>query len=401
MRRGACPSLSSPMQTGDGLLARLNPKDERLSARQLAGVADAAGRFGNGILEITARGSLQIRGLSQESASGLADAINELGIEAANGPEIRVGPLAGCDRLEIADPRPVADAVRRHIAAAGPLRGLAPKISVVVDGGGALPLDGIAADIRIAAVAGDLWAVGIGGTASAARLLGAGDGERAAAAAFAILRELAARGETARGRDLDGETAARLTQGLDPCPGHAPSPAAVPVGRFALGDGSVARGIAPAFGQIAADALAALAEAAGAARTLALSPGRALIVLGLSQREDDALMPVAGGLGLVTAPDDPRLRIVACAGSPACASAHLPTKAIAHALAAARPDLVAAAGDVHLSGCAKHCAKPAQSGITLTGGPDGFDIAPAAGELPALLARLAEQYGATSWRRRA
>ena len=31
MRSGACPTLAAPMQTGDGLLARLNPVAEGLS----------------------------------------------------------------------------------------------------------------------------------------------------------------------------------------------------------------------------------------------------------------------------------------------------------------------------------------------------------------------------------
>ena len=38
MKRGACPSLAAPMQTGDGLLARLVLTDA-LTAAQLAGLA--------------------------------------------------------------------------------------------------------------------------------------------------------------------------------------------------------------------------------------------------------------------------------------------------------------------------------------------------------------------------
>ena len=62
MRRGACPTLGRPMRTGDGLLARLRPEDCRLTLAQLRAVARGADTFGNGILEVTARGSLQIRG---------------------------------------------------------------------------------------------------------------------------------------------------------------------------------------------------------------------------------------------------------------------------------------------------------------------------------------------------
>ena len=61
-RRGACPGLSAPMPTGDGLLVRLMPTDSVVVADLLA-LCAAARRDGNGTIEITARGSLQVRGL--------------------------------------------------------------------------------------------------------------------------------------------------------------------------------------------------------------------------------------------------------------------------------------------------------------------------------------------------
>ena len=54
-RKGWCPSLSAPMATGDGLLARLSPRLGLLSPAQLAGIAGAARRHGSGQIEITIR----------------------------------------------------------------------------------------------------------------------------------------------------------------------------------------------------------------------------------------------------------------------------------------------------------------------------------------------------------
>ena len=68
-RRGACPALSAPMQTGDGLLVRLNPVAGGLPPKLLIGLAESALKRGNGIMEVTARGSLQIRGLTAASAA--------------------------------------------------------------------------------------------------------------------------------------------------------------------------------------------------------------------------------------------------------------------------------------------------------------------------------------------
>ncbi len=67
MPRGACPGLSAPMPTGDGLLVRLAPT-EAMPVDAFIGLCAAARRHGNGIMEVTARGSLQVRGLTPRSA---------------------------------------------------------------------------------------------------------------------------------------------------------------------------------------------------------------------------------------------------------------------------------------------------------------------------------------------
>ncbi len=69
--RGLCPTLAEPMQTGDGLLVRLNPVASGFSPKTLIGLCEAALGHGNGIVEVTARGNLQIRGLTARSAREL------------------------------------------------------------------------------------------------------------------------------------------------------------------------------------------------------------------------------------------------------------------------------------------------------------------------------------------
>lgn len=60
--RGACPTLHEPMLTGDGLLVRLSPAGTGWRPAELSVLAEAAARFGSGMLEVTSRGNLQIRG---------------------------------------------------------------------------------------------------------------------------------------------------------------------------------------------------------------------------------------------------------------------------------------------------------------------------------------------------
>ena len=81
-RRGVCPGLSRPLPTGDGLLVRLMPIGT-IALDAFAALCAAARRHGTGIVEITARGSIQIRGLNAGSASKFANEIAALGMAAA------------------------------------------------------------------------------------------------------------------------------------------------------------------------------------------------------------------------------------------------------------------------------------------------------------------------------
>ncbi len=146
-RRGACPGLSAPMATGDGLLVRFSPLGT-ISLVAFDTLCEAAKRHGNGIVEITARGNIQVRGLSAATAPEFADAIAALDIAAADGVPIICGPLAGLDPEELIDASKLAAELRDALARSSLAARLSPKVSVVIDGGGAYRLDALAADIR-------------------------------------------------------------------------------------------------------------------------------------------------------------------------------------------------------------------------------------------------------------
>ncbi|MBN9020581.1 MAG: precorrin-3B synthase, partial [Rhizobiales bacterium] len=195
LRRNACPTIAAPMETGDGLLARLPPLGAR-DAAAFRAVADAASRFGNGIVEITARGSIQVRGLSPATTPGFAATLAAAGIGDAR-PAVHVPPLA-------VDPviASLAAALRAAIEAAGLGPRLAPKTAVIVDGAGPLPLDGLDGDLRLVLGA-DEVTLAIGGSATTARVLGRVPVDGALDAAVAVLAAMARLGPAARGRDLD------------------------------------------------------------------------------------------------------------------------------------------------------------------------------------------------------
>ncbi|MDB5526029.1 MAG: precorrin-3B synthase [Rhizobium sp.] len=365
-RRGECPTLQRPMPTGDGLLARLRPVDNILTLPQLRALAIAAQRFGNGIVEITARGSLQIRGLKPETVAPFEDAVLQAGIRISTGVGIETPPLAGLDTDELIDVRPIAGELRLKIAAHRPELILAPKLAITLDGGGRFHLAHVSADIKITAFRdGDLtkFLLAVGGTNKSARPVAIVDEVEMVDTLIGLLEKLAAMGPEARGKDIDLQAIAAPRLNL-----HEP-PLVGLVHHDILG-------IAFAHRQADAASLIAFAGAAEAlgAGDVRLAPCHGFFVTGLSAGEAGQLQRFATTLGFLTEPADPRRNIALCAGSRGCASAFYDTRDLAARIMAQAPDLLDGSFDVHLSGCPKGCAHPAPSVLTLVGARAGYGL---------------------------
>ena len=204
---------------------------------------------------------------------------------------------------------------------------------------------------------GDGWLLGCG-----ADWLGHGDAETALAAALHLLADMA----RSASRRASPEASAAAARGLAST--AAPRPASAPeaIGLHPLRAG-MALGVGLPFGRLEADALIALAEASGA-RALRGAPGRVLLAMGAP--DPAALRERAAELGFITRADDPRRRVAACSGAPACASALLDTRALASALA----PFVPPSAFLHVSGCAKGCAHPRPASCTLVGTAEGLGL---------------------------
>jgi precorrin-3B synthase len=70
---GRCPGALRPMPSGDGLILRVRPRLSKLSLAQLHMLGDAAARFGDGILYLSNRANVQIRGLTEAGHSAALD----------------------------------------------------------------------------------------------------------------------------------------------------------------------------------------------------------------------------------------------------------------------------------------------------------------------------------------
>jgi precorrin-3B synthase len=350
--KGWCPSALRPMPSGDGLVVRLRPRGGRLSARQAAGIAELSQRHGNGFLDLTGRANLQIRGVSEQSHAPLIEGFDRLGlVDAELQTEIQRNILVEPFWRDGDDASPLAAELEQALARHPP--GLPEKFGFAIDCGASRVLAQAPADIRIErGVDGSLILRADG--ASRGRSMAR---EAIIPGALALAEWFVASGGVTNGR---GRMAAHITGGAkvpDRCLGETqPANALAPPKPGLCAVGAL---VGLAFGQLHGETLAHLASLGPGLR---LTPWRMLLVEGLRA------MPRHEGL--VTADDDPLLRISACTGAPICDQAFAETRELAAALA---PHLSAEAV-LHVSGCAKGCAHPATAAITLVGTADGFDL---------------------------
>ncbi|MDG3578795.1 precorrin-3B synthase [Rhizobium sp. YJ-22] len=374
-RRGVCPALDAPMQTGDGLLVRLRPLDSRLPPAAFVTIAETAARHGNGLMEVTARGNLQVRGLTPASAPLFSTEILAMDMPLATGLAIETPPLAGLDPEENIDARPLADVLRARVVLEEPALSLAAKLSITVDGGGRFSLQNVSADIRLTALPDNTWEIALAGDDRTAKPVARLPAEAAVDAVMVLLRALSAMGRRARGRDLDaGEWRSRFgfeENGQGGREHSVPSPAGLH-----LWDGFSALGVALPFCQIEAAALIAFireTEALGC-HEIRLAPDHGFFLIGIAPAQLAAARDAAAARGFVVDPQEPANHIALCAGARGCASAFFDTHALARTLIAAAPALLDGSLTLHVSGCPKGCAHPAPTPLTLTAAPTGYAL---------------------------
>ena len=76
--KGWCPGAHRPMMSGDGLVVRVRPRLARLDRAQALGLAALAQRFGSGVIDLTSRANLQIRGVTEADHEALLQELARL-----------------------------------------------------------------------------------------------------------------------------------------------------------------------------------------------------------------------------------------------------------------------------------------------------------------------------------
>lgn len=344
--RGWCPGALRPMMSGDGLVVRIRPFVGRLRRAQADGIASLAAAHGNGFLDLSSPGNIQIRGVSAEKHRPLIEGLRGMSLidptpEIESRRNILVTPywIAG-DDIEV-----LAQALTSALAAAD-APDLPGDFGFAIDTARRPVLQTATADIRLECDAGgglilvaDGMTTGKPVTAQTAVpeaielarwfAAQAGDADR--------MRTLVATGTTPSGAFVPRQDGAAI-----PVPGYTPQGAMVGI----------------ALGQMEVQTLLTLAKHGG----LRLMPWGLILV------EGARVLPRIKGV--ITDPADPLLRIVACTGAPRCAQGLRKTHSLGRTLA----PFLGPGQTLHISGCTRGCAHPHPAPLTITGQKDGYAL---------------------------
>ncbi len=379
-RPDACPGAWRRHDAADGALARFRPVGGAIGADELRLLAGAAA-MGGSPLELTSRGSWQVRGLAGSTADDLADALRADRPDAlldTRGRDIPCSLIAspGSTRLDAVSAQ-VAAALRGRVDVPGRLlialedrvpddeRGDDARESgrstgtraPLAPGGGDVSGQGADITVVLTPSADDL---------TAALLLDGPDGvtdtglrhpDPAALALAAVDAFVAHRGSAWRVRELDEPARAALLAGVHDrttpavvTPALTPGPAD-PTDLGPRPDGTLE--VLPRLGELDTAAVVALVDLLADGVTLRATPWRTLVLRGLADPADAARRLE----GLVETDPASRWRgLSACVGAPRCAKSH----------ADVRGDLAAAVASGHAGGtvrqhwvgCGRACGTP-------------------------------------------
>ncbi|MEV7525314.1 precorrin-3B synthase [Streptomyces sp. NPDC091371] len=386
-RGDACPGALRLHAADDGYLARVRIPGGLLDVRQASVLGLAAERFGDGHLELTSRGNVQLRGLGEECGSGLAQLLDAAGLLPAPSHErvrnIVATPMAGILSAGRPDVTPWVGELDRLLCASARATALSGRFLFALDDGRG-DVAALEPDVTVLGRAHGRALVRLGAGAGAVEVAQA-DAPRAALLAAEYFLDAADAAGTRAWRiaELPPENALderefvrRLgAAGVDAS--RVPAvvwPYAEPPRPWGPGLGNTAPlCVLPPLGRLTVAQWRLLVQVAdrGGGGGLRVTPWRTVILPRASTRR-----PINGyarirDAGLVVAPDDPWQSVTACTGKPGCA------KSLADVRADARALVGESAGGlpVHWSGCARRCGHPRGAAwVDLVATVDGYEL---------------------------
>ncbi|WP_280263164.1 precorrin-3B synthase [Nocardia wallacei] len=398
----SCPGVLRLHQAADGPLARIRLPGGVLLPDQLRALAEAARELGNGDIELTSRGNVQLRRM--HDADALAARLEAAGLLPSPTHErvrnIIASPLSG--RVGgWTDVHALVPELDARLRAAPGLAELPGRVLFTLDDGRG-DVSGLGGDIGVHAVGADEYALVLGGRDSGIRVPGADalDALLAAAHAFQELR-----GEQWRLHEIDdgpARVAARLGLDATARPLEFGASHDIPIGWLTQSDGRVALGAGVPLGSLPARTAEFVAAVD---HPIIVTPWRSLVVADLGESPAEQVVRVLAPMGLIFDANSPWLLVTACAGKPGCAKSRTDVRAdaaaaVATGRVAAGPsdsdpnggltlsdgtdahsglaaDAVEVAGRQHWSGCERRCGRPRGALTDIVAAPGGYRITPA------------------------
>lgn len=384
------------VQALDGGISRIKLDAGHLDADQAEAVADAAERFAGGVIEVTNRSNLQIRGVGSEAQALIAHLLAAgLGPRVAAGDDVRnlmLSPAAGVDPAMLFDTRALGAQILDLLQTTPRFHELSAKFAVQLDGGEDLAMLWHPHDLWLSPLRLDdgLWlAFGLAGCPGQDGPLGAvplADGLKLVRAVLERFLDLADAGQS-RMRQLlaglgtdaflaglavplrhDAEVLGWRRRGRDQVL-HLGVYPQVQVERVAVG------AMAP-LGRLSAAQLrgiGALARELGDG-SLRMTPWQSVLLPNIALVRAERVLAALAHLGLIVDVAAPLAAVVACTGSAGCAKALADTKADAVQLAS-RLRLPGRVASIHLTGCGRNCAMAHTAPATLLAvGPGRYDL---------------------------
>ena len=345
--KGWCPDAWRPMMAGDGLIVRVKPRLARLTREQMLGLADAATTYGHGLIDMTRRANLQLRGVTEDKWPSLLERLVTLDLVDTDAvAEGRRNILVPPTWKQGDDTHRIAVELQARLDELPKLPG---KTGFVIDAGTDPMLSGESGDFRIERCRQGGLILRADARPTGVAVAPGGEVD----ALIALVRWFVESG---------GLDAGRMARHMTALPAWAagdldPAQAAPPLAPGGQRPGTV---YGLPFGRIEAVMLARLAMRLPQGTGMRTTPWRVLLLESPIEVEDG---------GLLTDPADPLLRVDACPGMPTCPQATVETRDLARRLA---PHV---SGRLHVSGCAKSCASAVSALVTLTGRDGLYDLA--------------------------
>ncbi|WP_420034425.1 cobalamin biosynthesis protein CobG [Streptomyces sp. cg28] len=359
-RGDACPGALRLHAADDGFLARVRIPGGVLNVARARALGALAGRLGDGMLHLTSRGNVQLRGLRDGCGGELADGLSAAGLLPSPAHErvrnVVASPMSGLDGAGHVDVRGWLRGLDAALIASSVTPELSGRFLFALDDGRG-DVAGLGPDVLVRGLPGGDGLLSVGGAEFS---LPYGDAARAAVIAaevfVAAAREVSGR-RVWRVAEL-GLPASELRARIErAAPGLRPGPRSSHAGGadFA-GAHPTATGIALPFGTATPEQWTELTDRAAElpAQELRLTPWRRIVIPGATENDP---------------PDTtPWTRVGACIGSPGCAKSHTDVREDARThLPEAHPTL-----PTYWSGCERRCGHPAGTTyIDITARPDG------------------------------